>query len=72
MLIINMNTFSSMVIKRELSQKPKLSIYWSILIPTLTYGHEGWIMTERWPTLTRARMRVAETGSLTWVALGIG
>ncbi|KAI3351447.1 hypothetical protein L3Q82_020304 [Scortum barcoo] len=37
----------SVVVKRELSQKAKLSIYWSIYIPTLTYDHELWVMTER-------------------------
>ncbi|KAI3373073.1 hypothetical protein L3Q82_006342 [Scortum barcoo] len=31
----------SVVVKRELSQKAKLSIYWSIYVPTLTYGHES-------------------------------
>ena len=30
----------SVVGKRELSQKAKLSIYRSMYIPTLTYGHE--------------------------------
>ena len=32
------------VTKRELSKKAKLSIYRSIFIPTLNYGHEGWVM----------------------------
>ena len=35
------------VVKRELSWKAKLSIYQSIYIPTLTCGHELWIVTER-------------------------
>ena len=35
------------VVKKELSQKAKLSIYWSIYIPTLTYGHELWVVTEK-------------------------
>ena len=35
------------VMKRELSQKAKLSIYWSVFVHTLTYGHELWVMTER-------------------------
>lgn len=26
-------------VKRELSRKAKLSIYWSIYVPALTYGH---------------------------------
>ena len=29
------------VTKRELSQKAKLSIHWSVFVPTLIYGHEG-------------------------------
>ena len=37
----------TVVVKRELSQKAKLSIYRSIYIPTLTYGHELWVVTER-------------------------
>ncbi|TWW74485.1 hypothetical protein D4764_14G0004880, partial [Takifugu flavidus] len=37
----------SVVVKRELSRKAKLSIYQSIFAPTLTYGHELWVMTER-------------------------
>ncbi|KAK3537698.1 hypothetical protein QTP70_017904 [Hemibagrus guttatus] len=35
------------VVKKELSRKAKLSIYQSIYAPTLTYGHELWVMTER-------------------------
>ncbi|KAI3377919.1 hypothetical protein L3Q82_009049 [Scortum barcoo] len=34
------------VVKKELSRKAKLSIYRSIYVPTLTYGHELWVMTE--------------------------
>ena len=37
----------SVVVKRELSEKAKLSIYRSVYVPTLTYGHEIWIMIER-------------------------
>jgi len=33
----------SVVVKRELSWKAKLSIYWSIYVPTLTYGHQLWV-----------------------------
>ena len=36
----------SVVVKRELSQKAKLSIYKSIYVPTLTYGHELWVVTK--------------------------
>ncbi|KAK3545559.1 hypothetical protein QTP70_008111 [Hemibagrus guttatus] len=39
--------YRSVVVKKELSQKAKLSIYQSIYAPTLTYGHELWVMTER-------------------------
>ncbi len=45
----------SVVVKKELSCKPKLSIYRSIYVPTLTYGHELWVMTER----TRSRIQAA-------------
>ncbi|TWW68233.1 hypothetical protein D4764_19G0000310 [Takifugu flavidus] len=54
----------SIVVKRELSQKVKLSIYWSIFVPTLNYGHELWIMTER----TRSRVQAAEMSFLRRVA----
>ena len=37
----------SIVVKRELSKKEKLSIYRSNYIPTLAYGHELWVLTER-------------------------
>ncbi|KAK3556570.1 hypothetical protein QTP70_010765 [Hemibagrus guttatus] len=39
--------YRSVVVKKELSRKAKLSIYKSIYVPTLTYGHELWVMTER-------------------------
>ena len=39
--------YNTVVTKRELSRKAKLSIYSSIFVPILTYGHEGWVMTER-------------------------
>ncbi|KAK3574685.1 hypothetical protein QTP86_012819 [Hemibagrus guttatus] len=39
--------YRSVVVKKELSRKAKLSIYQSIYAPTLTYGHELWVMTER-------------------------
>ena len=37
----------SVVTKRELSKKTMLSIFKTIFIPILTYGHESWVMTER-------------------------
>ncbi|KAK3564177.1 hypothetical protein QTP86_010807 [Hemibagrus guttatus] len=39
--------YRSVVVKKELSRKAKLSIHQSIYAPTLTYGHELWVMTER-------------------------
>ncbi|TWW78064.1 R2 Retrovirus-related Pol polyprotein from type I retrotransposable element [Takifugu flavidus] len=50
----------SVVVKRE----AKLSIYRSIFVPTLTYGHELWVMTER----TRSRVQAAEISFLRRVA----
>ena len=41
----------TVVTKRELSQKAKLSIYRSIFGPTLTYGHERWVITNRMRSL---------------------
>ena len=37
----------SVVIKRELSKKAKLSVFKAVFVPILTYGHESWVMTER-------------------------
>uniref|UniRef100_A0A8C6LRX0 Reverse transcriptase domain-containing protein n=1 Tax=Nothobranchius furzeri TaxID=105023 RepID=A0A8C6LRX0_NOTFU len=56
--------YRSVVVKRELSQKAKLSIYRSIYVPTLTYGHELWVVTER----TRSRIQAAEMSFLRRVA----
>ena len=55
---------STVMTKRELSRKAKLSIYWSIFVPTLTYGHERWVMTKR----TRSQVQAAEMGFLRRVA----
>ncbi|KAK0145481.1 putative uncharacterized transposon-derived protein F52C9.6 [Merluccius polli] len=51
-----MRTLHRSVVKRELSRKAKLSIYQSIFIPALTYGHELWVVTER----TRLRVQAAK------------
>ena len=56
--------YRSVVAKRELSRKAKLSIYRSIYVPTLTYGHELWVVTER----TRSRIQAAEMSFLRRVA----
>ena len=37
----------SVVMKRELSKKAKLSIFKAVFVPILTYGPESWVMTER-------------------------
>ncbi|KAK3506157.1 hypothetical protein QTP70_018390, partial [Hemibagrus guttatus] len=56
--------YRSVVVKKELSQKVKLLIYQSIYAPTLTYGHELWVMTER----VRSRIQAAEISFLRRVA----
>ncbi|KAK3556392.1 hypothetical protein QTP70_007987 [Hemibagrus guttatus] len=56
--------YRSVVVKKELSRKAKLSIYQSIYVPTLTYGHELWVMTER----VRSRIQEAEMSFLRKVA----
>ncbi len=56
--------YRSVVVKKELSCKAKLSIYRLIYVPTLTYGHELWVMTER----TRSRIQAAEISFLHRVA----
>nr|XP_054588623.1 uncharacterized protein LOC129153273 isoform X1 [Nothobranchius furzeri] len=54
----------SVVVKGELIQKARLSIYRSIYVPILTYGHELWVMTER----TRSRIQAAKMSFLRRVA----
>ncbi|KAK3524866.1 hypothetical protein QTP86_010089 [Hemibagrus guttatus] len=56
--------YRSVVVKKELSRKAKLSIYQSIYIPTLTYAHELWVMTER----IRSRIQAAKMSFLRRVA----
>ncbi|KAI3368310.1 hypothetical protein L3Q82_007829 [Scortum barcoo] len=58
------SVYRTVVVKKELSRKAKLSIYRSIYAPTLTYGHELWVMTER----TRSRIQAAEMSFLRRVA----
>ncbi len=47
LLAVMWGLYQTVMVKRELSQKAKLLIYQSIFVPTLTYGHEFWVMTER-------------------------
>ncbi|KAK0138211.1 putative uncharacterized transposon-derived protein F52C9.6 [Merluccius polli] len=51
----------AVLVKTELSRK---SIYQSIYVPALTYGHELWVMTER----TRSWVQAAEMSFLRRVA----
>ena len=37
----------SVVMKRELSKKAKLSVFKAVFVRILTYGHESWVMTKR-------------------------
>ena len=37
----------SVVMKRELSKKTKLSIFKTVFVPILTNGHESWVMSKR-------------------------
>ena len=52
------------MVKRVLSRKAKLLIYQSIYIPTLTYGHDLLVVTER----MRLRMQAAEMSFVRRVA----
>ena len=47
----------SLVMKRELSKKAKLSIFKAVFVPILTYGHESWVMTER----VQSQVQASET-----------
>ena len=46
----------SVVLKRKLSRKAKLSVFKSIFVPILTSGHEYWVMTEK----VRSQMEASE------------
>ena len=37
----------TVVMKRELSKKAKLSIFKAVFVPIFIYGHESWVMTKR-------------------------
>ena len=48
----------SVGMKREFSKKAKLSIFKTVFVPILTYGHESWVMTERvWSQVQAFKMR---------------
>jgi len=44
----------------ELSRKARFLIYWSIFVPTLTYGQEIWVLIER----MQSQIQAAEMGFL--------
>ena len=50
--------YRSVVLKQELCPKAKLSIFRSVYVPILTYGHECWIMNEK----VRSRVQAVEMG----------
>ena len=50
----------TVVVKRELRHKAKLSVYRSAYIPYLTYSHELWVMTET----MRVQIQAAEISFL--------
>ena len=37
----------SVVMKRELSNKAELTVFYTVFVSILTYGHESWVMAER-------------------------
>ena len=52
--------YLSVVLKQKLCTKAKFSVFRSVFVPILTYGHECWVMTER----VRFRVLAAEMGFL--------
>ena len=50
----------SVVLKRELCTRARLSIFRSVYVPILTYGRECWIVNEK----VRSRVQAAEMGFL--------
>jgi len=40
--------YRSVVTKWELSNTTKLSVFKSVFVPILTYGHESWVMTKKY------------------------
>jgi hypothetical protein len=56
--------YRGVVCKRELSNRAKLAVFKSIFVPTLTYGHELWVMTRK----TRSRIQAAEMRFLRRIA----
>jgi len=55
--------YRSMVTKRELSNTAKLSVFQSVFVPILAYGHESWVMIEK----ILSQVQAAEIGFLRMV-----
>ena len=58
--------YCTVVPKRDLSRKAKLSIDLLIFVPSLTVGHAGWVMIER----TRSQVQVAWNLNHLWFISG--
>ena len=52
--------YQSVVLKRELCTKANLSVFRSVSVSIITYGHELWVMNE----IVRFRVQAAELGLL--------
>ncbi|KAI3353778.1 hypothetical protein L3Q82_005006 [Scortum barcoo] len=60
-MLLMRSVYRTVVVKKELSRKAKLSRFTGqSTFPTLTYGHELWVMTER----TRSWIQAAEMSFL--------
>lgn len=64
MAVVMWTLYRSVMLKRELIVKAKLSIYWSIHIPTLTW-YELCVVTER----ARSRMQAVEMSRVAGLSL---
>ena len=58
--------YRSVVTKKEVSQRAKIAIFKAVCRPTLIYGHEQWVMTER----IRSRIPVSAMRFLRKAAVG--
>ena len=52
--------YRSIVLKRVLCTEANLSVFRSVLVPILTYGHECWVLTKS----VRSRVQATEMGFL--------
>lgn len=55
--------YQSVTVKKGLNQKANLSVYWSIYIPPLTYGHELWVVNKRTIMLIQAAKNKTRRGA---------